>query len=559
MDQYEVEDKFDSLNINKDNMYESPGKYNCLFIIFLLNPHLDSKNNPKEFNADNPMVVTEDGFSKKGDKYSESQNEPISPQPYEGKNLKYNILENKEEEKDPELLDKDSVLIFFNQIGLTDSTKNVLIDNGFDNFESLSYLSRDVLGQLKITKETDIESLLNSLSSVAECYRNSANMREALSAYEKRIPGTVITPKLLMKWATNVKEKKRDNRGRLNQNDFLPSITHLSLENRKITQIESLDLWINLKIIYLYDNKITKIQGLEKWSKLTTLSLERNLITKIEGLENLRNLQRLYLESNCISRLEGLHTNSKLEEINLNNQKLSPGQEFTFDDLSLWAISQSLQRLDLKSCKIADPKPLFYLERLDSLNLKDNLIDNLEDVAPFLSTIKYLRVLDMRDNPLSKIKKYRDQIIMIGLTIATLDNKKVTDHERQYLLTLEMRKKGIKVPAQEKKFELTGQRSGYQSRHWYGATNQAIHKKTAQKLPKGKKMTNLGDRPPIKAGLSIVGNEMEIKHPLNDKENQRLPSGQAINEVYKPMDEYPTYEELLRQAAMPSKIEITKK
>jgi len=134
------------------------------------------------------------------------------------------------------------VLIFFNQIGLSEYTKNALINNGFDNFESLSYLSRDVLEQLKIKQDTDIDSLLNSLSSIAECYRNSASMREALTSYEKRIPGTIITPKLLMKCATNIKQKKKDHRGKLIASDFLPSITHLSLENAKITQIESLDL-----------------------------------------------------------------------------------------------------------------------------------------------------------------------------------------------------------------------------------------------------------------------------------------------------------------------------
>jgi hypothetical protein len=55
----------------------------------------------------------------------------------------------------------------------------------------------------------------------------------------------------------------------------------------------------------------------------------------MEGLDTLKELQNLYLEHNCISRLEGLHNNSKLKEINLNNQKLSPGQQFTFDDTSL--------------------------------------------------------------------------------------------------------------------------------------------------------------------------------------------------------------------------------
>lgn len=267
----------------------------------------------------------------------------------------------------------------------------------------------------------------------------------------------------------------------------------------------------------MYDNKLTKIQGLERCTKITNLSLERNLISKIEGLETLKSLQKLYLEHNCISRLEGLQSNQALEDLNLSDQKLSPGQEMSFDDLSLCAVSGSLLKLELKNCQIRDPRELFYLERLHTLNLNGNLIESIEDITPFLSTIQYLQTLDLRDNPLASIKKYRDQVIMTGLNISTLDNKKVTESERQYLITLEMRKKGIKVPKKEPEFEMAGQRHGGQSR-WYGNKQT---KKTAVKLPKGKKMTNLGDRPPVKAGLSIVGNEMEIHHALQDKENQQ--------------------------------------
>ena len=41
---------------------------------------------------------------------------------------------------------------------------------------------------------------------------------------------------------------------------------------------------------------------------------------------------------------------------------------------------------------------------------------------------------------------------MIGLKIQSLDNKKVTENEREYLITLEMLKKGIKIPKKQKQF-----------------------------------------------------------------------------------------------------------
>ena len=282
-----------------------------------------------------------------------------------------------EEDPDPELLDKDAVIIFFNQIGISEKSKEILIKNGFDNFESLSYISKDVLNQLAISDVDDVNSILNSLSSIAEWYRNSASMKDALNNYEKRIPGTIISQKLLMRWATNISDKKRINHGKLVPDNFLPSVTHLSLDNKHITVIDNLKAWVNLKILYLSENKITKIQGLEKWTKLTSLSLERNLISKIEGLETLVYLNKLYLENNWISKLEGLHNNVRLDELNLNNQNLALGQEFTFDDLSLCAISKCLQKLELKSWNIHDPKPLYYLENLYSLNLQGNKIADL--------------------------------------------------------------------------------------------------------------------------------------------------------------------------------------
>jgi hypothetical protein len=71
-------------------------------------------------------------------------------------------------------------------------------------------------------------------------------------------------------------------------------------------------------------------------------------------------------------------------------------------------------------------------------------------------------------------------------------------------------------------------------------------------------MTNLGDRPPVKAGLSIVGNEMEIHHALNDKENQKL-KNLYDEDMFRPPDQFPTYQELMKHSSLPSKIEIHKK
>lgn len=78
--------------------------------------------------------------------------------------------------------------------------------------------------------------------------------------------------------------------------------------------------------------------------------------------------------------------------------------------------------------------------------MKDNNIADFEAISPLLATMQRLRVLDLRGNELAQVKKYRDQVVMTGLSVRVLDDKEVTEHERQYLLTLEMKKRGIKIP-----------------------------------------------------------------------------------------------------------------
>jgi len=47
-----------------------------------------------------------------------------------------------------------------------------LFDNGFDNFESLSYLSQEILISIGIINETTQSILLENLASIAECYKD---------------------------------------------------------------------------------------------------------------------------------------------------------------------------------------------------------------------------------------------------------------------------------------------------------------------------------------------------------------------------------------------------
>lgn len=115
------------------------------------------------------------------------------------------------------------------------------------------------------------------------------------------------------------------------------------------------------------------------------LNLYDNRINMMEGFLDLVNLKKLYLEKNLIQKIDGLDNCRKLEELYLNDQELPANVEFTFDEYSLAAISSSIKVLHLQSCQVVNPKPLYYLELIDNLNLKDNLIQNFdEQIVPIL-------------------------------------------------------------------------------------------------------------------------------------------------------------------------------
>jgi Leucine-rich repeat (LRR) protein len=146
----------------------------------------------------------------------------------------------------------------------------------------------------------------------------------------------------------------------------------------------------------------------------------------MDGLEGLSGLRKLYIEKNRISRLEGLTESRNLEELYLSQQDTLV--DFTFDEYSLAAIAGSLKYLDLSEAKVVYSQPLYYLEKLEVLILKKNFIADFEEqICPMLQTMNGLRQLDLSDNPVTSIPKYRDQvIIMTGARLQDIDNKKVT-------------------------------------------------------------------------------------------------------------------------------------
>ena len=66
---------------------------------------------------------------------------------------------------------------------------------------------------------------------------------------------------------------------------------------------KNLDVFMNLRKLYLMDNNIVKIQGLESCTLLEELSLEKNKIKVIENIGHMKYLKKLDLGQNRIQRI----------------------------------------------------------------------------------------------------------------------------------------------------------------------------------------------------------------------------------------------------------------
>lgn len=119
------------------------------------------------------------------------------------------------------------------------------------------------------------------------------------------------------------------------------------------------------------------------------------------------------MSNNEISILQNLDHQAILKELYISNQRIGE-IEFRFIEKTMKSLSMSLQILDCAGNNIKHPNGIEFLSSLRVLNFIDNKISTLEILGKIIPSLKNLNSIDVRDNPVSKISKIRDQIIMIG-------------------------------------------------------------------------------------------------------------------------------------------------
>ena len=240
---------------------------------------------------------------------------------------------------------------------------------------------------------------------------------------------------------------KRSNRTlRRNEtvNDALATLTHIHMQDLKLTELKDLDLFFSAVCLYCYDNEITSLKGIENLTKLEELQAQNNQITEIPPLGPFQ-LVKCDLRNNCISEIKGFENQHFIFELFLSKQRVP---EVILTPHCFESLFESLEVLEMSECGLKSLEEFHCLPHLRVLNLAGNKLDSLPELQVLLSKLVELESLDLRGNPFCSEVKYREHVIVMGM-FHELDAKEIPDTQRETLLRMMTRK--IAKPKKPKK------------------------------------------------------------------------------------------------------------
>lgn len=247
------------------------------------------------------------------------------------------------------------------------------------------------------------------------------------------LPPREPTPAMLTK-ATSMRQFAGQS-----QEQFLTKLTHLHLAERGLTSLGSaFQHCPRLKVLNLEGNHLQELSGIRPCCEV--LHLQGNDVWDLSGwTQNLPSLATLELAENRLSLLSGLQRCSHLEELNLRGQRSE--LPLQLHPPSLTVFSRSLRSLDISRNRMMDIGPIAVLSALQRLDASSNELAEIPAVGSVLQRLSRLRRLSLAENPLSRLRKYRDLVIVAAAPgLEELDNKTVQPNERTFLVELHQRR-----------------------------------------------------------------------------------------------------------------------
>ncbi|KAL1461289.1 hypothetical protein WDU94_013199 [Cyamophila willieti] len=249
----------------------------------------------------------------------------------------------------------------------------------------------------------------------------------------------VLTNELISKWSKIPTIKSSKSADKVPKKKILMS--HLYLNDRRISSIEDIAEFGSVSTIYLHNNQLTSLNNIGCLVNLTHVYLQRNKIKYISGLENLAKLQKLYLGYNEISVVEGLEHQSRLQLLHIECQNLEPGSSLYFDPRTLSTLQTCLQDLDVSHNHIGSIVDLQCLISLKHVNLSENELANLDEVCSSVHEWPNVVNIQMTGNPVCKQTNYRQRVLLAcSYTLKTLDSKQVSPITKVFLQKFEEEK-----------------------------------------------------------------------------------------------------------------------
>jgi protein phosphatase 1 regulatory subunit 42 len=203
-------------------------------------------------------------------------------------------------------------------------------------------------------------------------------------------------------------------------------------------------LLCSFKVLYLYDNQIERIENLDLAVKLDQLYLNNNQIKELPQLK-LEALTKIHLEDNDISFVVGLDSCQKLRELYISNQRLPLYMALEFDDMSLQAVSNSLEVLDVSGNGISILNQFLVLRSMSKFICENNAVNDITEMEMIVG-LRRLKEVSFKGNAACFTQRYRDKVIAASSNaLESLDNMPVHPHQKVAIKGLKIHRENLNL------------------------------------------------------------------------------------------------------------------
>lgn len=250
-------------------------------------------------------------------------------------------------------------------------------------------------------------------------------------------------------------------------NGVAHAYVRLDVPEKELTDIEALKTFKHLRYMDISSNKLTDISPISSLPEVLVINGSSNELESLSSLSERRYLQVVNFSSNKLTAIDGLNF-QHIEIMNLANNEIASVSKFKCDALSQLRVLDlsgnkledtdgilvpSLESLYLGKNQLASLSDVVGLKNLETLNVRNNKLETLADLADGHPKLKYLNLrennitnkeevfklanltaletLILTDNPVREMDDYRMEVLVQIPSLLRLDKEAYTPAELQ--------------------------------------------------------------------------------------------------------------------------------